>query len=99
MGRPRKNPVKDVAETVASAKQTITEKVSSKAPAKVQASILLQMGASEWNVGDCRERVEKDFAAQGHKLSEMKSLSIYLKPEESKIYYAVNGETTGSIDL
>lgn len=96
MARPRKNPVK---EAVASVKESVSKKSSSNAPAKVQTSVFLQMGASEWNIGDCKGRVEDDFVAQGHKLSEVKYLSIYLKPEEGKIYYVVNDEMTGSIDL
>ena len=99
MPRPRKNPVKAAAEVVNAVKETVAEKSSSKAPTKVKTSVLLQMASSEWNIGDCKGRVEADFVAQGHKASEMKSLSIYLKPEEGKIYYVVNDETTGRFDL
>ena len=29
----------------------------------------------------------------------MKDVKIYLKPEESKAYYVINGDTTGEVNL
>ena len=99
MPRPRKNPVKAAAEVVNAVKETVAEKSSSKAPTKVKTSVLLQMASSEWNIGDCKGRVEADFVAQGHKASEMKSLSFYLTHEEGNMYYVVYEVTTWRIVL
>ena len=35
----------------------------------------------------------------GKKVSEMKSLTLYLKPEENKAYYVINDEITGSVEI
>ena len=33
------------------------------------------------------------------KISELVDLKVYVKPEEGKAHYVINGEITGSIDL
>ena len=33
------------------------------------------------------------------KAADFKSVSVYVKPEESKAYFVVNGELSGSFDL
>lgn len=39
------------------------------------------------------------WKAAGKKVKDMKTLDIYVKPEEGKAYYAVNQEEGGSIEL
>ena len=34
-----------------------------------------------------------------NKVGDMKSVTLYLKPEENKAYYVINEEVTGSIDM
>lgn len=89
MPRPKKN---------ASIQETAAVKTSAPA-AKTETSIFLQLNSQEWNISDCREKVLAAIEAAGHKKSEIKTLSIYLKPEDGKIYYAADGDITGSIDL
>ncbi len=46
------------------------------------------------------ERVKAAFVASGHRVSSIKSLNIYIKPEEFKAYYVINdGKYTGGVDL
>lgn len=46
------------------------------------------------------DRVKAAFVASGHRVSSIKSLQIYMKPEESKAYYVINnGKYTGNVDL
>ena len=35
----------------------------------------------------------------GGKISDIKNLELYVKPEENKVYYVFNGEKSGSFDL
>ena len=53
----------------------------------------------EWKGAELMERAKAAYAAEGHRISSIKSLSLYVKPEERKAYYVVNEKTTGSIDL
>lgn len=61
--------------------------------------LILQAGGEEWDVSDCRSRVIEDFVSSGHAACAIKSLAIYLKPEERKAYYVVNEKYRGSVDL
>ena len=45
------------------------------------------------------ERVKEQFAAEGHRPSSIKSLNIYVKPEEYSAYYVINEKYTGRVDL
>lgn len=67
-------------------------------PPRVE-KLILQVGGEEWNVDDCRSRVIEDFVSSGHAAYAIKSLAIYLKPEERKAYYVINEEYRGSVDL
>ena len=93
-----------VVETVA---ETVKEEVK-KAPAKkaaakkttVKEEVVLQFAGKEVNTTDIMKNV-KDIWTKvlKNKVSDMKSVTIYLKPEESAAYYVVNGDVTGKIEL
>ena len=44
------------------------------------------------------ENAKKAFEAEGNKVSSMKEIKIYVKPEENSAYYVINGES-GRVDL
>ncbi|MDE7242929.1 MAG: hypothetical protein K2O18_02985 [Oscillospiraceae bacterium] len=94
MARPKKAAVTAAPEAAAEtvkAKKTVRKSVKSE-------NIYLQTGGSEWNLSECRERVVAAYTAEGHKASGIKAMDIYIKPEEGKAYYVIDGEN-GSIDL
>lgn len=46
------------------------------------------------------EKVKAAFVASGHRVSSIKSLQIYIKPEEYKAYYVINdNKYSGEVDL
>ncbi len=46
------------------------------------------------------EKVKAAFVSSGHRASSIKSLQIYMKPEEFKAYYVINdGKFAGDVDL
>ena len=94
MARPKKNAAAETDTATKPEKKTATTRKA----AKVEVSTYLQMGASEWDISSLKERV-MEAAAAGRKASEIKTLAIYLKPEEGKIYYTANEDIAGSIDL
>lgn len=44
-------------------------------------------------------KVKEAWTEQGNKIKDLKSLSMYIKPEESKVYYVINDSINGSIPL
>ena len=67
--------------------------------AKIQMKTVLQYNGEEFDLGAVEGNVKKDWKDQGNKLTAIETLEIYVKPDEAKVYYVVNGETTGSIAL
>lgn len=45
------------------------------------------------------ERATQAYVADGHRASSIKSLQVYLKPEESAAYYVINSKYAGKVDL
>lgn len=68
-----------------------------KAPIKstvesVKSAVYVQFAGKEFSEKDLTEAVTKAYEALGNKASDIKTLDIYVKPEENAAYYAVNGE-------
>lgn len=61
--------------------------------------VIIQFGAMEWKTEDLVSLAKAAYVAEGHRASSIKSVSLYVKPEEQKAYYVVNDKATGSIDL
>ncbi len=83
-------------------KKAETEAV--KTPAKAaypmrEEQIVVQFAGSEWDIAAAREAALAAYVAEGHRLSAVKSLRLYIKPEDATAYYVINGKATGSVSL
>lgn len=104
----KETPVQDAAKTEAAAEavqtaekapqKSLRKKVQKAAPVKAE-RILVQFGAMEWNTEDLMARAKEAYVADGHRASSIKSVSLYIKPEDMKAYFVINDKATGSIDL
>ncbi|MGN0345049.1 MAG: DUF6465 family protein [Lachnospiraceae bacterium] len=45
------------------------------------------------------DRIRNEYVAQGHRASSIKSLKVYVKPEERSAYYVINEKVQGRVDL
>lgn len=79
---------------------TTTKKApAKKAAAKSETVITVQFQGNEVAISSVEDKVKAQFVAEGHKASSIKTLSIYVKPEEHSAYYVINGDVTGRVDL
>ena len=96
-----KTPV--VEEKKAPAKKTTTKKTTTtKRTTKkkeVQPEVYIQFSGNESIVDAITKKAKDQFIAEGHKEEDIKSLKIYLKPEDNAAYYVVNEENAGKVDL
>ena len=98
---------KEVKETVkatvkTAAKKTAQKKTTRKTTTKKEASsteVFVEFYGQQSSVESVEERVKAAFVAEGHKAGTIKSLKIYLKPEEQAAYYAINDKFAGRVDL
>lgn len=74
-----------------------------KAPAKktaVKESVVLQFAGKEISAEALMKTVKEIWTKElKNKVGDMKSVSLYVKPEEMAAYYVVNEEVTGKIQL
>lgn len=61
--------------------------------------IYVQYAGREIETEDVMEKARQMYIAEGHRASSIKSLRIYIKPEEMKAYYVINDNCAGSIEL
>ncbi len=74
-----------------------TKAKKEKQPAKTEIIVQYQQNAA--NLGELEDKVKKQFVAEGHRAGCIKTLNIYVKPEEYKAYYVINDKFFGSVDL
>ena len=67
--------------------------------AKINQQMILQFNGREFDLGAVETNVKKSWKDSGRKLSEIADLDIYVKPEEAAVYYVVNKEIEGKVEL
>lgn len=98
---PAKAEAKKPAAKKAPAKKAAAKPAAEKAVAKkeVSASVTVQFGGREVSMDTVVENVKKAFEAEGNKVSAIKELQVYVKPEEYAAYYVINQKFTGKVNL
>lgn len=96
----KEEPKKEAAvkKTAGRTKKTVKEKTPMVPELFVQYDDTLA-GGQEANVNDIVAKVKALYVADGHRESSIKSLQVYLKPQEWKAYYVINGKIQGEIQL
>ncbi len=104
---------KEVAEAAPVAEPVVKEKKAAKKPAAKKAStaktetktvekkdeVFVQFAGEEFVVEEVMDKAKAAYVAEGHRVSAIKSVRLYIKPEERKAYYVINDKAAGSIDL
>lgn len=95
-----KTAVKEAAKkpVVKAAEKPATKKVAAKPAAK--AEVTVEFSGKAYTT-DQLVKIAQDVWVYdlGHKAADMKTVDLYVKPEENVAYYVVNGEITGSFAL
>jgi len=85
------------------AKAAAQKAPAKKAPAKkqeIKETVYLQFLGKELNKEDIIKKVKENWTkVLKNKVGDIKSITLYLKPEENAAYFVINGEITGSVDL
>lgn len=83
----------------ADAKKAATKTASAK-KAALKENVYLQYFGKEISTADLTKQVKEIWTKQmKNKVADMKSVTLYLKPEENRVYYVINDDVTGSIEL
>ena len=88
------------AKKAATTEATATKKApAKKAEAKKETVITVQYQGHEETVASIEEKVKAAFVAEGNKASSIKTMNVYVKPEEFAAYYVINDTHTGRVFL
>ena len=92
-------PAKKTAAKKETAKKTTAKKtVKGEKPAVTQ-NVYVQFAGLEISTADLTAKVTEEWVALGHRASSIKSLDLYVKPEDMAAYYVINGKESGKIAL
>lgn len=65
----------------------------------MKSRFFVQYQGNEFEEKEIITKIKEVWKEEGNKVKDLKELDIYVKPEEGKAYYTINGETRGSIDI
>ena len=83
------------------AKKTATKtvkKAAAKSKKAVATTAVVQYQDREFTEAECLKKAQAQFK-KDYKKETLEEISIYIKPEERKIYYVANKDRVGSVDL
>lgn len=93
-------PVAAPAAEAAPAEKKAPAKRTAKKPAEVKASVSVQFSGKEYTTADLVEIAKAVWQYDlGQKPEDFKSVELYVKTEESSVYYVINGDTTGRFGI
>lgn len=96
----------EAAEEVKAAKETAEKKEPAKRGRKsgttkkeIKTRILIQHQGKEIDSKDLIAAVKKEWTKSKNKVGDMKSMDLYVKPEDGAAYYVINGDITGKVEF
>ena len=66
---------------------------------KKEAKTSFQYMGKEISTEEITQKVHEAWKTLGKNVDEIKTLNVYLKPEEAAAYYVINEETTGKVAI
>lgn len=94
----KKETVKKEATTKKAVKKSPAKKTETKKAEKVE-EIYLQFHGQEIFTKEIMEKAKRAYIAEGHRESSIKSIRLYIKPEENMAYYVINEKIAGGVAL
>ena len=89
---------KETAKKETAKKTTAKKTVKAEKPAVTQ-NVYVQFAGLEISTADLTAKVTEEWVALVHRASSIKSLDLYVKPEDMAAYYVINGKESGKIAL
>ena len=84
----------------ASPKKAAVKKLATRKPAvkkEIKVKAVVEYYGKQVEEKDMIADVKKAWTKSGRKVGDIKSMELYIKPEESAVYYVINGTETGAV--
>lgn len=66
---------------------------------KPQPEVFLQFSGNEVDIASIIDRAKQIYISEGHRESSIKTIKVYIKPEEYAAYYVINNKINGQVNL
>ena len=83
--------------TKTSEKAETTKKAETVKAVAATVSAFVEYFGKQVEEKDMIARVKKAWTSSGRKIGDIKTMELYIKPEESAVYYVINGTETGAV--
>ncbi|MDO5539087.1 MAG: DUF6465 family protein [Eubacteriales bacterium] len=94
----KKAPAKTTAAKKTTAKTAVTKTTVKKTA--VKETVYVQFMGNEVSTDEIMKKVKENWTkVLKNKVGDMKSVTLYIKPEEGKAYFVINDDVTGSVEL
>lgn len=77
-------------------KKSTTKKVAKK---EMKLTSFVEYGEKQVSQKEMVASVKKVWTKAGNKIGDIKTMELYIKPEESAVYYVINDTTSGSVEF
>ena len=92
--------VKEAVEKVTpEAKKTVEKVKKAAAKKEIKTSLYVEYYGKQVQEKDMIAAVKKAWTKGGKKVGDIKTMALYVKPEENSVYYVINGDSAGRIDF
>ena len=90
--------VEKAAEKVVEETKEAAKKVRKAAPKKeMKTTLIVEHQGKQVEDKDMIAAVKKAWTKSGRKIGDIKTMTLYVKPEEAAVYYVINTTETGSV--
>jgi hypothetical protein len=92
--------VEEIIEVVANTEETKEVVKKAKKPA-MQTSLFVQFAGNEIKVDEKAivAAVKKAWTSAGNKVGDIKTIELYVKPEDDAVYYVINKTESGKVEF
>lgn len=88
---------KAVTEKAAEVKKTTTKKAAVKK--EIKTTLIVEHQGKQVGEKEMISAVKKAWTKTGKKVGDIKSMTLYAKPEEESVYYVINDTETGKVEF
>ena len=80
-------------------KKKATRKAAAKKQSESETEVFVEYYGQQSSVEEITNKVKEVFVSEGHRVSTIKYLKLYLKPEDGFAYYVINEKFAGRVPL
>lgn len=88
-----------VADVVEEAKEVVKKAKKAATKKEVKTTLFVEYYGKQVEDKAIIASVKKAWTKSGHKVSDIKTMELYVKPEESAVYYVINKTDTGKVEF